>query len=267
MYSMVSAILLLSLSGSAAAGATDRNPAPVDYVAPNIGGIGQLLTATVPYVQTPHGMARLAPVTTPGINDRYLADKIYGFPAGPAMLMVSTGKISTEAKDYASTFDHDDETTTPYYYAVDLESWGIRAEFTASQTTAYYRFRLPAGSAAHLALTYGGWGRAESCRRLGGGRKRKGRRDRCAHWRRTMGRRGSTSTLNSRSPSTATRHGRRIHCRRARTRPAITSASSPMSRVPAEIRSRFGLDSLTSARSRPKRICSGRLSGKKLRAD
>ena len=54
-------------------------------MSPNIGGIGQLLTATIPYVQQPHGMARLAPVTTPGITDRYLADKIYGFPAGPAM--------------------------------------------------------------------------------------------------------------------------------------------------------------------------------------
>jgi len=153
MYLVVAALWLLSLSGSAAAGATEGNRAPVDYVAPNIGGIGQLLTATVPYVQTPHGMARLAPVMTPGINDRYLADKIYGFPAGPAMLMVSTGMVSTEAKDYASTFDHDNETSTPYYYAVDLESWGIRAEFTASQTTAYYRFRLPAGSVAHLALS------------------------------------------------------------------------------------------------------------------
>ncbi len=146
----VSALLLLLVSGSAAAGAAAKQP--VDYVSPNIGGIGQLLTATVPYVQTPHGMARLASVTSPGISDRYLADKIYGFPAGPAMLMVSTGKISTEARDYASTFDHDFETTTPYYYAADLESWGIRAEFTATQTTAYYRFRLPAGPAAHLAL-------------------------------------------------------------------------------------------------------------------
>ena len=125
----------------------------MDYVSPNIGGIGQLLTATVPYVQTPHGMARLAPVTTPGINDRYLADKIYGFPAGPAMLMASTGTVSTEPKDYASTFDHDFETTTPYYYAADLQSWGIKAEFTATQTAAYYRFTLPAGADAHLVLS------------------------------------------------------------------------------------------------------------------
>ena len=60
-----------------------QTKAPVDYVSPNIGGIGQLLQPTVPYAQYPHGMMRVAPVTTPGITDRYLADKIYGFPVGP----------------------------------------------------------------------------------------------------------------------------------------------------------------------------------------
>src|SRR5579863_1023991 len=78
----------------------------VDYVSPNIGGIGQLLTATVPYVQLPHGMARLAPVVTPGITDRYLADKIHGFPAGPALLMVSVGASGTKPEAYASEYDH-----------------------------------------------------------------------------------------------------------------------------------------------------------------
>jgi hypothetical protein len=95
---------------------------PVDYVYPNIGGIGQLLTATIPYVQYPHGMARLAPITTPGVTDRYLADKIYGFPAGPAMLMASVGSQSNRPEAYASEFDHDFETSTPYYYAADLET-------------------------------------------------------------------------------------------------------------------------------------------------
>lgn len=145
--------LLVGLAGSAVASSAVKRVEPVDYVSPNIGGIGQLLTATIPYVQTPHGMARLAPITTPGINDRYLADKIYGFPAGPAMLMISTGKVSTHPKDYASTFDHDFETTTPYYYEADLQSWGIKAEATASQDAAYYRFVLPAGSTAHVVLS------------------------------------------------------------------------------------------------------------------
>src|ERR1700677_668341 len=126
---------------------------PVDYVSPNIGGIGQLLTATVPYVQYPHGMARLAPITTPGITDRYLADKIYGFPVGPAVLMASVGPLSCSAESYASDLDHDFEIATPYYYEADMQSWGIKAEVAPSQEAAYYRFTFPAGAHAHLALS------------------------------------------------------------------------------------------------------------------
>jgi hypothetical protein len=36
------------------------------------------------------------------------------------MLMISTGEVSSEPAAYPSDFDHDFETTTPYYYAVDL---------------------------------------------------------------------------------------------------------------------------------------------------
>jgi predicted alpha-1,2-mannosidase len=125
----------------------------VDYVDPNIGGIGQLLTATIPYVQYPHGMARLYPVTTPGITDRYLADKIFGFPAGPALLMASVGTADTRAADYASTFDHDFETATPYYYEADLQSWKIKAELTATPEAAYYRFTFPASDHGHLVFS------------------------------------------------------------------------------------------------------------------
>src|SRR5580692_10385514 len=91
---------LFFLSATLSAAQADHEKDPVDYVNPNIGGIGQLLTATVPYVQCPHGMARIAPITTPGITDRYLADKIVGFPAGPAVLMASVGKIDAVGLDY-----------------------------------------------------------------------------------------------------------------------------------------------------------------------
>src|ERR1700689_2851939 len=83
---------------------------PVDYVNPNIGTIGHLLTATVPYAQYPHGMARIAPVTTPGMQDRYLADKIFGFPAGPATLIPYTGELTYDPARMASHYDHDFET-------------------------------------------------------------------------------------------------------------------------------------------------------------
>src|ERR1700761_2876736 len=104
-------VLLVFLSDITSA-QVHRQKQPVDYVSPNIGGIGQLLTATIPYVQRPHGMARLAPVVTPGITDRYLADKIYGFPAGPALLMASVGAIGTTSETDASDYHHDFETAT-----------------------------------------------------------------------------------------------------------------------------------------------------------
>ena len=134
-------------------GTCEQAKEPADYVAPNIGGIGQLLTATVPFVQYPHGMARLAPVTTPGISDRYLADKIFGFPAGPALLMPSVGPAGASPDDYASEYDHDFEISTPYYYEADLLTWGIKAEFTASQEAAFYRFTFPANKHSHFILS------------------------------------------------------------------------------------------------------------------
>src|ERR1700761_82235 len=146
-------VLAVSLTPTASSAAGTPQKDPVDYVSPNIGGIGQLLTATVPYVQYPHGMTRLAPITTPGITDRYLADKIYGFPVGPAVLMASVGSLSCNPESYASDFDHDFEIDTPYYYEADLQSWGIKAEVTPSQEAAYYRFTFPAHEHAHLALS------------------------------------------------------------------------------------------------------------------
>jgi predicted alpha-1,2-mannosidase len=144
---------LALIGGSALAALGQPQKDAVDYVSPNIGGIGQLLTSTIPYVQRPHGMARLAPVVTPGTTDRYLADKIYGFPAGPALLMASVDKTDTEAGTYASAYDHDFETATPYYYEADLQTWGIRAEFTASKQAAYYRFTFPASAHGHIVLS------------------------------------------------------------------------------------------------------------------
>jgi len=146
-------VLFVCFSVFALAATAPLPKQPVDYVSPNIGSIGQLLTPTIPYVQYPYGMARLAPITTPGITDRYLADKIYGFPAGPAWLMVSTGAVSTKPANYASDYDHDFETTTPYYYAADLLTWNIKSEFTATEHSAYYRFTFPASASAHFAIS------------------------------------------------------------------------------------------------------------------
>jgi predicted alpha-1,2-mannosidase len=153
MRSLATVALFAILGGSAFTAFGQHQTEPVDYVSPNIGSIGQLLTATMPYVQSPHGMARLAPVTTPGITDRYLADKIYGFSVGPASLMASTGDAGANPAAYASDFDHDFETATPYYYEADLQTWGIKAEYTATNEAAYYRFTFPANAHSHLSIS------------------------------------------------------------------------------------------------------------------
>jgi predicted alpha-1,2-mannosidase len=155
MKTLAASLVLSALLCGITFAQVDRQKEPVDYVSPNIGTIGQLLTATLPYVQRPHGMARLAPITTPGIADRYLADKIYGFPAGSATLMASVAEAGTRPEAFASEFDHDFEISTPYYYSVDLLTWSIKAEFTATEQAAYYRFTFPACPHGHLALTLG----------------------------------------------------------------------------------------------------------------
>ena len=123
---------------------------PVDYVNPNIGGIGHLLRATAPLVFLPHGMVSLAPVTPRLIVDRYLADKILGFPAGGATLMATAGPLETDQDKAASSFDHDLETATPYYYSVLLEKYDIEAEYTVSQHAVHFRFAFPEKTPAHL---------------------------------------------------------------------------------------------------------------------
>ena len=155
MKTLAVTFVLLAFLSDITSAQMHRQKEPVDYVSPNIGGIGQLLTATIPYVQRPHGMARLAPITTPGITDRYLADKIYGFPIGAATLMASVGDVGTRLETYASEFDHDFETATPYYYEADLQTWGIKSEFTATEQAAYYRFTFPSSQHAHLVLAAG----------------------------------------------------------------------------------------------------------------
>lgn len=131
-----------------------RPKEPVQYVNPNIGGIGHLLTSTLPFVQEPHSMARLAPVTTPGITDRYLSDKIHGFAMGAALIMAST----PESDEWTSYFDHDFEFASPYYYGVTLEDSEIDVEMTAAKQAAYYRFTLPKRGTMRLLIKLRGQG-------------------------------------------------------------------------------------------------------------
>ena len=131
---------------------------PVDYVDPHIGSISYLLQSVPPTVQLPFGMIRLAPLTSPGISDSYLAEKIYGFPVEGAVLMPTTGPVETDRAKNASLYDHDFETSTPYYYAVTLEKTGTQVEFTVTERATHFRFAFPKTSERHVVVHLTGEG-------------------------------------------------------------------------------------------------------------
>lgn len=127
---------------------------PVDYVDPYIGSIGHLLTSTTPFVQLPHGMAQAWPVVPPGTTDRYLADKLHGIRFAFATLTAtaSADKSGTDASGNASSYDHDMETATPYWYSVLLEDENVLAEVTVARRSAVFRFGYPACANARILL-------------------------------------------------------------------------------------------------------------------
>ena len=133
-----------------ARGSAQQIKEPVDYVDPNIGGIGQLLSSAIPRVMLPFGMMTVVPTTTPSVGDRYLADKLYGFPTGGLNLMPMTGAAETDSAKYATMYDHDLETVKPYYYKAYLEKYNVEVEVTVSAHAAYYRLKFPAGTPAHV---------------------------------------------------------------------------------------------------------------------
>ena len=132
----------------------------LEYVNPDIGGIGHLLKATYPTVYRPHGMVGVHPQFDPTVGDRYLADHIHGFPVPvqlhrnltSPLLMPVTGSPAPAIEDCASFFDHDFETTAPHYYQVLLERYDIQAAFTVTRHGVVYRFSFPEDQSPCLLL-------------------------------------------------------------------------------------------------------------------
>ncbi len=126
---------------------------PVDFVNPNIGGIGHLLTSVNPDVQRPHGVVQIAPVAAPDVTDIYVANNIYGFSAATSIVMASSGITQFAPENYSSEIDHDKETATPYYASYILDRYDIRVEYTAALHSAYFHLTFPAGSPGQLIFT------------------------------------------------------------------------------------------------------------------
>jgi predicted alpha-1,2-mannosidase len=127
----------------------------VDIVDPNIGGIGILLQPTLPLVQLPYGMVRIAPLTDPGFQDRYVAPKIFGFPAAGASFIPVVGSVAPSSTGNASDYDHDLETVKPYYCSEFLDRYGLQVEYTVAQRAAYYRIDFRDRNDAHIVFNVG----------------------------------------------------------------------------------------------------------------
>lgn len=56
---------------------------------------------------------------------------------------------------YGSAYSHDTEVVKPGYYSVFLESYGIKAELTATKRVGFHRYSYPAGKDKYLLLDFG----------------------------------------------------------------------------------------------------------------
>jgi predicted alpha-1,2-mannosidase len=143
---MKNALIIISLSALVII-SCGRNDVSL-YVDPNIGSVAPLLTTKVPTVHRPNSMVRVFPITKPGLNDRYLSDRIYGFAVNmPAYrmgylteIMATSGKITVNRNDYASMYDHAQEEVHPWYHKVILEDYDITADWTTTERAVVYRF-------------------------------------------------------------------------------------------------------------------------------
>lgn len=134
------------------------------YVNPMIGTGGH--GHTFPGAVTPHGMIQPSPDTRidgwDACSGYYIADSlINGFSQthvsgtgcadyGDILIMPTVGpKVIDNQIDtlqnlpFASGFSHDSEIAEPGYYSVMLDRYGVRAESTASDRVALYRFTFP----------------------------------------------------------------------------------------------------------------------------
>ena len=150
---------------------------PVDYVDPFIGT--DFFGHTFPGPTLPFAMVQLSPDNdtegwTYSSGYSYSDNTIMGFShthlsgvgytgCGDILIMPTTGdKIhvvpgpkDNTGKGYRSTFDHEDESASPGYYAVMLKDYGIKAELTVTRRVGLQRYTFPKSRKAPVIIDLG----------------------------------------------------------------------------------------------------------------
>ncbi|MEU4658531.1 GH92 family glycosyl hydrolase [Streptomyces sp. NPDC023723] len=121
---------------------------------------------TYPGAAVPFGMVQFSPDTGHNVGYDYSNDHIRGFSlvhlsgvgcglGGDLPVLPTTGDVTeTDYTKYAAGFSHDDETASPGYYRVGLDS-GIEAELTATGRTGVQRYTFPDTDKANVLLNAG----------------------------------------------------------------------------------------------------------------
>lgn len=121
---------------------------------------------TYPGAAVPFGMVQLSPDTGHNTGYDYNQDHIRGFSSvhlsgvgcglgGDLPVLPTTGAITaTDDAAYAAKFSHADETASPGYYKVKLDT-GITAELSATTRTGWQRYTFPATDQANVLLNSG----------------------------------------------------------------------------------------------------------------
>lgn len=78
---------------------------------------------------------------------------------GDFLIMPTTGELVLDPiitkkgeKGFYSIFSHDNEKASPAYYKVDLDSYKIKAELTASERVGFHQYTFPKSDKAHIIL-------------------------------------------------------------------------------------------------------------------
>jgi predicted alpha-1,2-mannosidase len=142
----------------------------VSLVDPLIGTAGG--GNVIPGPLLPHGLMRPSPHTVNGAGSidayEYGATTLQGFthtqlegPGGSGngysqiLLMPTVGARDLKPAGYRSEFRHETEIAEPGYYAVTLDTSGVRVELTAARRAAIHRYTFPASESARVVLDLG----------------------------------------------------------------------------------------------------------------
>lgn len=137
---------------------------PVDYVNPFIGTeksphltMWESKGATFPGVLLPYGMVQITPdgymYSDKKIKSFSFLNHYSGYGStGSFNLMAFTGD-TLSAANRSSAFNHKTETSTPYFYQVMLDNFGIIAAFTSTERVGLCKFTFPQSANAHFVLS------------------------------------------------------------------------------------------------------------------